>query len=178
MGWTYTHKKENEKIVDFFKREFESFTGLRQVNILDCSVKNRVAYIALADTREGKTEVRAVVCLLDYSPKDYHNFGYKDMSEEMGPYAYDCPKKILDLLSPTTDENALKWRASCREMLKKTLKAGDKVRFKQALTFSRSGLILNEFVYVKGSVFAAPQVAAYGGRFRITNWKQREFNKV
>ncbi len=33
----------------------------------------------------------------------------------MGPYSYDCPAAILDLLTVTDNENALAWRAKCRE---------------------------------------------------------------
>lgn len=36
------------------------------------------------------------------------------LDENMGPYYYGCPASILDLLSPTANENALKWRAECR----------------------------------------------------------------
>lgn len=43
------------------------------------------------------------------------NFYYKDMSETCLPGYYDCPKGILDLLSPTDNEYALEWRKKCRE---------------------------------------------------------------
>ena len=32
----------------------------------------------------------------------------------MGPYERDCPEPILDLLTPTGHEHALRWRADCR----------------------------------------------------------------
>jgi hypothetical protein len=35
----------------------------------------------------------------------------KLMDETMGPYAYNCPKEILELLTPTRKSYALKWRA-------------------------------------------------------------------
>ncbi len=58
-------------------------------------------------------EVFALVCLVRRNPKstDGHAFGYKDMSESMGPWEDGCPAKILDLLTPTTSEYALDWRA-------------------------------------------------------------------
>ena len=37
----------------------------------------------------------------------------------MGPCYYDCPKSILDLLSPTNNEYANNWRAKCREQIAK-----------------------------------------------------------
>ena len=62
-------------------------------------------------TEEQKTF--AVVFLTSTNMKDYYNFSYKDMCESMGPYECDCPKSILDLLSPTTNENASEWRKVC-----------------------------------------------------------------
>lgn len=38
----------------------------------------------------------------------------KSMSDAMGPYYYGASAKVLDALSPTTDECALRWRAACR----------------------------------------------------------------
>ena len=57
----------------------------------------------------------AVVFLTSTNMKDYYNFSYKDMSEDMGPYECDCPKSILDLLSPTDNEYANAWRKACYE---------------------------------------------------------------
>ena len=52
----------------------------------------------------------AVVLMRQYGEE----FVYKAMDEEMGPYQFDCPKGIIDLLPPTTNETALKWRAAQR----------------------------------------------------------------
>src|SRR3546814_944011 len=61
----------------------------------------------------------ALVCLVRWNPRsrDGHQFGYKDMSENMGPCEADCPAAILELLSPTDHEYALDWRARCRANL-------------------------------------------------------------
>ena len=64
---------------------------------------------------EYKQEVFAVVFLTSTDSKDYFNFSYKDMSEDMLPYYFDCPIGILNLLSETNSENALEWRRRCRE---------------------------------------------------------------
>ena len=39
------------------------------------------------------------------------------MTEHMGPYESACPRRILDLLTPTTHEYALDWRARCHARL-------------------------------------------------------------
>lgn len=44
-------------------------------------------------------------------------FAYKDMTEDMGPYYWDCPARLLDQLdklAPTPGQSAIDWRAKCR----------------------------------------------------------------
>lgn len=57
--------------------------------------------------------VFAVVFVTGTSRCDYDNFWYKDMDETCGPGYYDCPQRILKLLSPTDDTFALEWRKKC-----------------------------------------------------------------
>ena len=65
-------------------------------------------YAAMKDTKTN--EVWGLVALTDI---DNGEFGYKDMSEDMCPYYFDCPIEILELLSPTENENAIEWRKCC-----------------------------------------------------------------
>ena len=67
------------------------------------------------DVPENERTTFAIVFLTSTDSRDYFNFAYKDMSEDMGPYKRDCPKGILDLLSPTDNEYALEWRKACYE---------------------------------------------------------------
>ncbi len=152
MGWTYTHKPKTQSVRDFFDKEFgpHQDDGSR---ILDCAVVNmREAYIAY---RMKSGAIFCVVCLLDYRKGDFpYDFGYKDMDEASGPYAANCPKRILDLLSPIEDcldgdglgaKYAREWREACRENLKRSqkltgLKAGDVLRFESPVGF-RSGAL-------------------------------------
>ncbi len=77
----------------------------------------------------------AVIKITQLHSRDRYNFCYKDMDESMGPYYYDCPAKILDLLTPTDNEHANKWRAHCRENIevakerKKSLAPGVVLRY-------------------------------------------------
>ncbi len=80
-------------------------------------VGNSVYYAAVEQTiATGEREVFALICLVRYNPRDREGyiFGYKDMTEGMGPYECDCPVAILDLLTPTDRPYALQWRARCR----------------------------------------------------------------
>jgi hypothetical protein len=69
------------------------------------------------ETAPELSNVFAVICLTSTNMKDYYNFAYKDMDENVGPYQCDCPKGILDLLTPTENEYALGWRKQCYENL-------------------------------------------------------------
>jgi hypothetical protein len=143
MGWTYTHKDEGESVKEFFSREFGYANDKREVSLLDCAViRLREAYMAFKDVNlvNGTRQVFAVVCLLDYRPKDHWNFGYKDMDESMGPCYYNCPEKILRVLSPTTNEYAIKWRKKCWKRLSRRkeiakLKVGDILEFEKPIAF-------------------------------------------
>ncbi|MCL6560684.1 MAG: hypothetical protein K6U74_18200, partial [Firmicutes bacterium] len=94
----------------------------------------------IGDT-QGNREVIAYVCLLHYTPSYINNFGYKDMEESMGPYQYDCPERILRLLTPTENEYALKWREKCWENIQKRkarprLTEGAVIEFAEPISFA------------------------------------------
>lgn len=105
------------------------------------------AYMAVLDTRDGK--VRAWTFMIRTGSRKTHwNFGYKDMSEDMGPCMYRCPKRILDRLSPveecystvSSQEWATKWREANRLVHKRRqaasdLHPGDRIRLTSPLRF-------------------------------------------
>jgi hypothetical protein len=62
------------------------------------------AYIAY---RDG-SKVAGIVIVFHWRKEGIEG---KIMGENMGPYYYECPKEILELLTPTTHPWALKWRA-------------------------------------------------------------------
>lgn len=144
MGWTYTYKPKNVSVRQFFEERFNyNEDDGKYGKIIDCAVVNlRTAYIAyeIGDAL-GKREVIAIVCALDYKPNDYYNFGYKDMDESMGPYYYDCPERILKLLTPTEHEWAKEWREKCwkriqRKKARPKLKKGMVIKFADPIVFS------------------------------------------
>ena len=140
MGWTGTHKESGESVKEFFEKEFNWKDG----QVLDCAVVNlREAYLAYKNHNTG--QIIAFVCLLNYYPNDYYNFHYKDMSENMGPYVYNCPARILDQLSePAPNEWAREWREKCRARLeRKTNKAktGNIIKFPTPLEFTNGDKI-------------------------------------
>ena len=62
------------------------------------------------------------------------------LTETMGPYHYDCPASILDLLGPPGNDYAAKWREACRARLALTSRRkprpGDMLVLAEPLTFT------------------------------------------
>jgi len=141
MGWIYLHKEKGKKLFEFFSEEFNSKDEYREVRVLDCaSGSPREAYLAVEVKTPDTRKVIGVVCLLDYRPLEELNFGYKDMSEDMGPGYYNCPERILKLLTPTDNPTALEWREECWKRVKKVvLKDGMKIKFKEPLHYKSGG---------------------------------------
>lgn len=114
MGWTsYSATYYKNGKVDR-KAEIDSLFNRDGYSVLKSTMVGTTYYGAVKYlNRQGKEVVFGLVCLTRVDNKDYYNFSYKDMDETMGPYAYDCPKSIIKLLTPTDNEFALKWREKC-----------------------------------------------------------------
>lgn len=118
MGWTWLDRSKGESNEEFFIR-----TGVLRWNIpgveyrvLKSSTINSTFYAAVERIEGPDHRVFAVIILVRWDPhaKYGNNFGYKDMSEDQGPYQARCPNAILDLLTETDSEYAKKWRERCR----------------------------------------------------------------
>lgn len=118
MGWLYMqslrgHASPAHYLDDQFTYQCE---GLHS-RVLKSALVGRVYYAAVEHLEaSGAREVFAAVCLIDFNPSapDGFIFGYKDMTENMGPYESDCPDAILNLLSPTDSAYSREWRVRCR----------------------------------------------------------------
>jgi hypothetical protein len=109
MGWHWQHKDPGP-LQDFFIRE------LRPLEVI--ATHSHARHEFYAAVRKPETgEIFAFVALLEWRMGDRHNFGYKPMDETMGPYAYNCPARILDLLTPTDNLTANEWRSRCCEVI-------------------------------------------------------------
>ena len=125
MGWTEYHAScyKNGKVDrkaemdNMFNWEDEN----RKCEVLKSSMVGSTYYAAVKSLNKtnGYECVWAAICLTNTNMREYFNFAYKDMDETCGPYKHDCPKGILDLLSPTENEYALEWRKQCYENLAK-----------------------------------------------------------
>lgn len=99
MGWTSIKGMNAEEAFKFdyqdYIRDYE-----RVGNVLYCAMRSEID-----DTTYG------MVVLLEGGM-------YKPMDEDVGPFYYDCPKRILDRLTPVhPDSDAWEWRSRCWERL-------------------------------------------------------------
>lgn len=119
MGWTETvarHYKngkvdKNKEILEVFADGYEIIKG---------SFVGSTWYGAV----KHNNEIFGCVARTSVRKEGYgHWFGYKLMDETEGPYYFDCPVSILNLLTPTDNEIANEWRNKCRENILKKKKA-------------------------------------------------------
>lgn len=109
MGWVTYYRPPGQSDKEHFTQELMDKGRV----ILDCATVKNVFYAAVKDA-DG--QVWALVCMIQRTRGDY-NFGYKSMDETVGPCYYDCPARILDLLTPTTYQYAIEWREHCRKQI-------------------------------------------------------------
>ena len=126
---------------DFFAEEFNNDTDKGKITVIDCSARLCEAYLAMEVIKDGERTVFAMVCAIIHSPRSYHNFTYKDMDESMEPFYYNCPERILDLLTPIDNDNANTWRNKCRLVIARKknrpkFKAGDTLEFEEPIRFA------------------------------------------
>ena len=122
MGWLYmqslgTFDSPRAYLDDQFTYARDT---VRSTVLRSALVRMRTYYAAVEQARPDRPrEVFAAVCLVRYNPRDAEGyvFGYKDMTEHMGPTEAECPAAILDLLTPTEAEYAVAWRRRCRDAL-------------------------------------------------------------
>ena len=125
--------------------------------------KDENGHCIYEDLPEKEQRVFGAIFLTSTDMKSYYNFSYKDMDESCGPCHNDCPKGILDLLSPTENEYANEWRKACYKSYE------EKKKYK-TISLSRLpvGSVINvtmpvdTMLYKKGDVVTLHKGYAYG----------------
>lgn len=116
MGWSSYHAKHYKRNGQIDKKAELDEGWEKGYRVLKSTMHGNIYYAAIERTSDsGEKIVFAVIGHTHSNLKDYMNFSYKLMDETMGPYNYDCPNSILDLLSPTDSEWANEWRKKCKE---------------------------------------------------------------
>jgi len=159
-----------------YSREAEGGTTGLQVLASSCP-QNRTYYAAAQVVNNGVGgEVFAIVCKVLWNPnsKTGEQFGYKDMDEAMGPCEDNCPRHILDLLTPTTREHALDWRRRCAANLERRgrkVEDGDRIKLPTAVTFT-DGHVADEFIVEKRGRRFTLRDPTTGGRYRLSRFME------
>ncbi len=113
-------------------------------------------------------------------------WGYKEMTESVGPCEANAPRKLIKMLSPTSSEWANQWRESC--LRNATLKSrklvhGDIIEFPEPLSFTdgktaskfRVEKEVQMFGKRKQTVFVAIET---GKRYMIQGFSKRNWTKI
>lgn len=162
----------------------QSSGGSRGLKVLASSCAgNRVYYAAVQELSDGRGgEIFAVVCLVLWNPRSAtaEHFGYKDMTEQMGPCEAQCPAAILDLLTPTDNEHALDWRRRCRANLalrSRKIEPGARIRLESPLAFT-DGHVGNEFIVDRIGRKLVLRDPFRGVPYRISRFMERAWTVV
>lgn len=192
MGWLYMNSLGGFASPKAYLEDQFNCTGdCKSSRILRSSlVAMRTWYAACEqiDKTNGAREVFAIVCLVSYNPrsKDGLVFGYKDMTEHMGPCEVNCPAAILDLLTPTDHEHAVAWRHRCRTALDQSRRAvlrdGDMIVFPHEIAFS-DGQTSRRFCVTKRGRRTIFQIPGPNGEpraqlYQIRNWKTAQWTVI
>lgn len=123
MGWTsyyadiYTSGKVDRKKIKAICDNQLTWTDERgSRNVIKSSIVGNTYYAAVEHVQpDGSRKVWAAVTRFQTGEKNgFGNFCYKGMDETVGPYYYDCPLSILNLLTETEYEYAKEWREKVR----------------------------------------------------------------
>ena len=166
MGWTLA-TNNYDTLDEFFDHEFGDIFDGRGY-----TANNKREYY-----RKFKTGLCAII-LIDNKV----NIGYKNMDETMHPYFYNCPKKLLDSLEDTGNEDANNWRANCCKAIAnrekaKSLKEGDVIKFSKPFSFVIDGIGIKEDTYVVGKRKTLYS-KSYGFKARIPHWRNSDYSNI
>lgn len=168
MGWT-TFASRGRATVDILKHEINGENEHGKWEWLDHAQRGSVVYAVVRKTPKGQSSDTTYVhdddgsyrfiLVVQTSRNGEHgyDFGYKDMSECMGPVEKDCPERLLQLASAFRNDYqgyARAWREACREkrrasadITSKRPKPGDTFRTLKPVSF-RDGTTHSEFTCV------------------------------
>jgi hypothetical protein len=179
MGWDSRAKRYGEK-VNVAKEVAERYTwdDAEPLKVVRGSRKYGETPYYIAVKQKSTGEVWAGICLTKVTKSDVW---IKTMDETCGPGAADAKAvAIFPFLTETKSQYAKEWREAVKveaaKPSKQKVSEGNIVRFANAIAFATGEF--SEFEFVKGSVFRLAGSSNYSLRYKITNWKQRDYEVV
>lgn len=122
MGWTSLPYHGSVK--QYFLEQYQWPNSPYEV--LDVALVHRKhLYGAVKNKETG--DVICAAWIVGWAPKAHHNFYYKDMDETVGPYIYDVPDRIFNLLTEPINDWSKEWRekVQMRKNIIATMKQAD-----------------------------------------------------
>ena len=162
MGWLYQNEPlRNKTPAEYFTEEYtHDSEEVKNVVVATATVGNTV-YAAIHHTVKARqvSFVYCAVLLFRNTVKD--GFGYKAMTECMGPYEAECPERIMRLLSPVADIPDPGWTGAWRARVARTreernaakerlasLRPGDIIKVASPLAFPPTTLVDDRFMLI------------------------------
>lgn len=128
MGWTSKRLAPHTSKLDAIRAiEGNAFADA----IMATNIVGSVVYAACRTVQDPTVIIGAVILVEVQNGET----AVKVMEETTGPFNFGAAAKVLDVLTPTTDADALAWRKACREEIANRPKPGDLVRTDCDLAF-------------------------------------------
>lgn len=185
MGWTSFHKPYGLSIDEIFEREFKGLQFVGKGALVNLTEYYRAVYVPPHKGVNGTNVEGYYICLvaLVHMGRGEFNFAYKDMTEDMLPYYFNCPKRILDIVeqSKPCNDNSKLWRERCHDVInrKKLLDYGKVIKFKEPFDFN-GGYREDTFTIINGNRYGKRKTMKlqsyhHGFTARIPKWKSMDF---
>jgi len=153
MGWDFVELFPGENKAEYLHRQFSPWAVIAGGYGVDHS--NEYYLAVKAGPGEPVIGVAILLQILD------GKFGYKDMDENCGPCISHAPRKVLQVLDPTSNEIALIWRSRCetylerRKVVKDNFKTGaivetNPLAWRNVGTFTRLRVVDAKRRHVRG----------------------------
>jgi hypothetical protein len=141
MSCVYTMKPKGCSTLDFVRNNWTTKENV----VLDVARVNfREVYFAVMNLKNK--EITCKMLYLYFFPSQRYNLAYYEYDESNWDNDFiQCPKRILNLLTPTNDENSKMWRDSNLETIK--LRELSKLTNKKVITFKTPHQFTNGNVY-------------------------------
>lgn len=121
MGWYYGPERNAREVRDMLLRELEQSEYYRVIDHASTNI-GRNFWLAVEHKRTGERHVLLYLINGGRMPSMYGgdiSWGYKPLSEDMGPAEVDCPLRILDATGEAAEADASgyahEWRVKVRE---------------------------------------------------------------
>lgn len=126
MGWLFTQGQTRRELIERLTEPFTGASGNDYTCLAHCTRGNNLWSVW---ERSGQDdESRRYIVLFMMQRQAGYGWGYKDVSEEMGPGYHNCPLAYLDMANDGVNHD---WRERVRQYHARTntsrLNIGDKV---------------------------------------------------